>query len=168
MTRLLAAVLSTALLLLIAAGVSLADEPEDDAPYVYTRSGTGEGQFRAPLPLGEYACRFIDDYDATDDGYPDGYIDARAWLLDESDDSWYYMDRGDIKFVSVASAAEDGPSVDDVITQWVSSIQSAFAAFDTHVAITDTTPLIDIHLSRGFRAAGASWTFTCVAFAWPD
>lgn len=154
----------------IAIGFSLiaAQSPDDSEPDSYTRSDTREGAFRFDLPVGEHACRFISNYDGSEADLPSGYIDASAWLNDENGDTWPEFTLGDTKFVSVTAPLTDAESEMDA---WAAQLAQAFrnlSLYGIQVSIRDSTPRLEIDLSRGFRQAKLEWTFQCVEFAWPE
>ena len=157
-------------LMVVGLGHGFAQEPEAEGPYSYTKTSTKEGFFRADLPVGEYACQFIDSYDDSDDDYPSNYIDSTLWLKDEGVGSWSAFSRNSIKFVSVTPPR---PADYDELAGWAAELAEAFSSFNIaswgqSIEITDTTPRVEIDLSRGFRRARIEWTFQCVEFEWPD
>ena len=144
-------------------------QESDEGPYTYTKSSTQEGFFRPILPIGEYACRFFTNYEAGDESLPSGYMEASAYMLDEHEDEYSSFESSgeqDVKFVSVIerpSATAD----QDELWEFRNALAN-FWSFSSRVVISDTTPKVEISLSRAFRQRGLRWTFQCVDFEWPE
>ena len=151
-------------------GHGFAQEPEEEGPYSYTRSGTGEGFFRFDLPAGEHACRFFTNYDQVD-SFPATYMTAHAYMLDENTGQYSSfesdgIDDQDIKFVLVEGQANEG--ADEAGLRAARNLFTNLFSWSTRAVISDKTPRIEISLSRAFRSRGLRWTFQCIGFAWPN
>ena len=160
------ALIAAAAGLLLWGGLGVA---QGDGQVEISRTNTKEGAFRIDLPVGDYACRFISNYDSAEDGLPSGYIDATAWLKDENEDRWSEFSLDTVKFVKVVPPRPPVGSGD--LEEWAEQLREAFASLSlwgTQITITDSTPRIEIDLSRAFRRNALRWTFQCVEFGWPE
>ena len=170
MSRRLMAAVGLILVVIMAVGLGrgFAQETEDEGRYTKTKTNSQEGFFRPDLPVGEYACRFFTNYDPAENSFPGGYIQATAFVLDEHEGNYSTFTAVRDPYIKIASVVNrpEATATDTALWEFPWSLTN-FWAGSGRITITDTTPKVEISLSRGFRTRALRWTSQCIEFDWP-
>ena len=162
-------ILPIALALALTISIAVAEQPgesEDEPDYwSFHRTGTAEDSLHLDMPVGDHICRFESWYDPPEESWPYRYFEAKAWLFDEEHDYVvsFDIDRGrDVKTVSIRQVTEQGGTADaEQVNTWNRYVR------DAETFLLDTSPRLEISLSRGFRHREFRWAFTCTEIRWP-